>query len=178
LSAFNFKIVNFGLIILLHLVLTSTLQASEWDHARLQLEKPQTITVYRDANCQCCHKWIEHLEKHQFEVIDNISNDMIQFKEKLGVPNTMASCHTAVVNNYVIEGHVPADDIKQLLLDNPAHIKGLSVPQMPVGTPGMEMGLRKDHFIVFSFNDEAEYQLFNAYQTNAENNYLPLNPAE
>ena len=123
-------------------------------------------------------KWIEHLEIHQFEVIDIISNDMSKIKEKLGVSNMMASCHTAVVNDYVIEGHVPADDIKQLLLDKPAHIKGLSVPQMPVGTPGMEMGLRKDHFIVFSFDDDTQYQLFNAYQTNAENNYLPLNHAE
>lgn len=172
------KTVNFGLALLLNLALASTLFASEWDEARLKLEQPQSITVYRDANCQCCHKWIEHLEKHQFEVIDQITSDMVKIKEKLGVPNNMASCHTAVVNDYVIEGHVPADDIKQLLLDKPAHIKGLSVPQMPVGTPGMEMGLRKDHFIVFSFDDDAQYQLFNAYQTNAENNYLPLNPAE
>ena len=177
MSAFN-KTINFGLALLLNLAFASTLSASEWDHARLQLEQPQTITVYRDANCQCCHKWIEHLEIHQFEVIDIISNDMSKIKEKLGVSNMMASCHTAVVNDYVIEGHVPADDIKQLLLDKPAHIKGLSVPQMPVGTPGMEMGLRKDHFIVFSFDDDTQYQLFNAYQTNAENNYLPLNHAE
>jgi hypothetical protein len=175
LSAFNLA---FGLTLLLNLAFASTLHASEWDHARLQLEQPQTITVYRDANCQCCHKWIEHLEKHQFEVIDQISNDMVKIKEKLDVPNSMASCHTAVINDYVIEGHVPADDIKQLLIDKPAHIRGLSVPQMPVGTPGMEMGLRKDHFIVFSFDEDAQYQLFNAYQTNAENNYLPLNPTD
>ncbi len=168
----------FSLTLMLNLAFVSTLHASEWDQARLQLETPQTITVYRDANCQCCHKWIEHLEKHQFKVIDTISNNMSQIKEKLGVPNNMASCHTAVINEYVIEGHVPADDIKQLLIDQPGHIKGLSVPQMPVGTPGMEMGPRKDHFIVFSFDQEDEYQLFNAYQTNDENNYLPLNPAQ
>lgn len=177
MSVFN-KTLDFGIVFLLVMAWTSDLHASEWDQARLQLEQTQTITVYRDANCECCHKWIEHLEKHQFEVIDNISNDMTQIKQKLGVPNSMASCHTAVINDYVIEGHVPADDIKQLLIDKPAHIKGLSVPQMPVGTPGMEMGPRKDHFIVFSFDQNAQYQLFNAYQTNAENNYLPLNPAE
>lgn len=177
MSALN-KMVNFGLTLLLSLALASTLHASEWDQARLQLEQPQTITVYRDANCQCCHKWIEHLEKHQFEVIDQIRNDMATIKQKLGVPNNMSSCHTAIINDFVIEGHVPADDIKQLLIDKPAHIKGLSVPQMPVGTPGMEMGSRKDHFIVFSFDPDANYQMFNAYQTNAENNYLPLNSAE
>ncbi|WP_417549193.1 DUF411 domain-containing protein [Methylophaga sp.] len=168
----------FSLTLMLNLAFVSTLHASEWDQARLQLETPQTITVYRDVNCQCCHKWIEHLEKHQFVVIDTISNNMSQIKEKLGVPNNMASCHTAVINEYVIEGHVPADDIKQLLIDQPGHIKGLSVPQMPVGTPGMEMGPRKDHFIVFSFDQDDEYQLFNAYQTNDENNYLPLNPTQ
>lgn len=169
---------KFVLVLLLLTSGLSIVHASEWDQARLQLEEPQTITVYRDANCQCCHKWIEHLEKHHFEVIDQISNEMSQIKKKLGVPNNMASCHTAVINDYVIEGHVPADDIKQLLIDKPAHIKGLSVPQMPVGTPGMEMGPRKDHFIVFSFDQQSQYQLFNAYQTNDENNYLPLNPAQ
>lgn len=177
MSSFNSWLL-YGLTLLLNLAFTATLYASEWDQARLQLEAPQTITVYRDAHCQCCHKWIEHLEKHQFVVIDTISNNMSQIKDKLGVPDNMASCHTAVIDEYVIEGHVPADDIKQLLIDQPAHIKGLSVPQMPVGTPGMEMGPRKDHFIVFSFDQDAQYQLFNAYQTNDENNYLPLNPVQ
>lgn len=169
---------QFILALVLTVALLPTLHASEWDQARLKLEQPQTITVYRDAHCQCCHKWIEHLEKHQFKVIDKISNNMSQVKAKLGVPNAMASCHTAVIDNYVIEGHVPADDIKQLLMDKPAHIKGLSVPQMPVGTPGMEMGARKDHFIVFSFDEAAQYQLFNAYQTNSENAYLPSSHAQ
>ena len=90
----------------------------------------------------------------------------------------MASCHTAVIGNYVIEGHVPADDIKQLLLDNPTQIKGLSVPQMPVGTPGMEVGPRKDRFIVFSFDQNAQYQVFNAYQPDADNHYQSVNPAQ
>ena len=166
------------LTLLLNMAVLSIATASEWDQARLQLESPQVITVYRDADCQCCHKWIEHLEKHQFEVVDKISSNMAQIKQQLGVPNNMASCHTAVIGDYVIEGHVPADDIKQLLIDKPQQIKGLSVPQMPVGTPGMEMGQRKDHFIVFSFDQNATYQLFNAYQTNTENNYLSLNPAQ
>lgn len=172
------SVLNIIVALLLNTALFSVAIASEWDQARLQLENPQQITIYRDADCQCCHKWIEHLQKHQFDVIDNISNNMYQIKQQLGVPDNMASCHTAVIGNYVIEGHVPADDIKQLLLDNPTQIKGLSVPQMPVGTPGMEMGPRKDNFIVFSFDQNAQYQVFNAYQTNLDNQYQSVNPAQ
>lgn len=148
--------------------------ASEWDKARLALSEPTSITVYRDANCQCCHHWIVHLEKHGFDVIDMLSNNMTMVKQQLGLPAQMASCHTAVVGDYLIEGHVPAEEIKQLLRDQPADIKGLSVPQMPVGTPGMEMGERKDNFIVFSFSETHDIEVYNAYQTDTDNLYQPV----
>lgn len=152
--------------------------ASEWDKARLALTSPTTITVYRDANCQCCHHWIVHLQNHGFDVIDQLSNNMTAIKQQLGLPAQMASCHTAVVGDYLIEGHVPADDIKQLLQDQPTDIKGLSVPQMPVGTPGMEMANRKDNFVVFSFNDTQDLEVYNAYQTDTDNLYQPVPPAQ
>lgn len=145
--------------------------SSEWDTARLALDKPTTITVYRDANCQCCHKWIEHLQRHDFQVDDQIRSDMNAVKQQLGLPVRMASCHTAVVDGYLIEGHVPADDIKQLLADQPGDVKGLSVPQMPVGTPGMEMGSRKDAFVVFSFDNADNFNRYNQYQPDADNRY-------
>jgi len=85
-----------------------------------------------------------------------------------------ASCHTAVVDGYLIEGHVPADDIKQLLTDKPADIKGLSVPQMPMGTPGMEMGQRKDPFVVFSFDENDNFKSFNRYKPDADNRYQAI----
>lgn len=150
--------------------------ASEWDEARLALEAPQQITVYSDANCQCCHKWIQHLQQNGFEVVDEKRNDMASIKQQLGLPVKMASCHTAVVEEYLIEGHVPADDIKQLLQDRPEQIKGLSVPQMPVGTPGMEMGARKDDFIVFSFDAEDAFGIYNAYQVDANQQYQIVTP--
>ena len=159
-------------VILFALLLTPlSVFSSEWDAARLALDKPTSITVYRDANCQCCHKWIEHLQKHDFQVDDQIRSDMTAVKQQLGLPIKMASCHTAVVDGYLIEGHVPADDIKQLLADKPADIKGLSVPQMPVGTPGMEMGQRKDPFIVFSFDQADNFESYNRYKPDAENRY-------
>ena len=85
-----------------------------------------------------------------------------KIKNKYNVPPGLASCHTAIIDGYVIEGHVPADDIKRLLNTRP-DIRGLSVPQMPVGTPGMEMSDRKDPFRVISFGDDGEFGIFQEY---------------
>ena len=131
---------------------------------------PREITVYRSPTCQCCHKWIEHLKDNNFNVIDKLSNDMASVKETLGLPNKMTSCHTAVIDGYIIEGHVPATDIESLLFNKPA-IAGLSVPKMPVGTPGMEMGPRKDPFIVFQFDKQGGYSVFQQYELDQDNNY-------
>lgn len=147
---------------------------SEWDEAPQTQSSPTTITVYRSENCNCCHKWIQHLERHDFQVIDKISGDMRGIKQQLGLPPQMASCHTARVDGYLIEGHVPADDIRHLLKTQPA-VAGLSVPQMPVGTPGMEMGARKDAFNVIAFDEAGEFTVFNQYQTDADNRYQSAN---
>lgn len=147
---------------------------SEWDQAQRALAPPATITVYRDANCHCCHKWIEHLQTHDFQVDDQIRSNMTAIKQQLGLPVAMASCHTAVVDGYLVEGHVPADDIKRLLTEKPADIKGLSVPHMPVGTPGMEMGQRKDPFVVFSFDESENFKSYNRYKTDADNRYQAI----
>ncbi len=136
------------------------------------------IKVYRDPNCQCCHKWIAHLEENKFDVLDILSQDMASVKESVHLPKKMASCHTAVIEGYVIEGHVPAADIRRLLAERP-DIAGLAVPQMPVGTPGMEMGKRKDNFDVFQFNKDGEYSIFTRYTVNEKNDYQaqPYTPA-
>ncbi len=94
--------------------------------------------VYKSPSCGCCLKWVEHLEAHGFAVEVVESSDMNAVKERLGVPKRLASCHTAVVNDaYVIEGHVPAADIRRLF-ESGAEAKGLAVPGMPGGSPGME----------------------------------------
>ena len=125
--------------------------------------KPIEITVYRSPTCGCCSKWIKHLEENQFNIKDIVSDDMQAIKEKYGVPRNMASCHTAIVDGYVIEGHVPARDIKRLLKIKPKVI-GISVPGMPSGTPGMEMGGRKDPYQVISFDKEGKYEVFSRYE--------------
>ena len=141
---------------------TNGLAESVWDKETPKLEQPVEIVVYRSPTCGCCKKWVKHLEKHQFEVKDVVERDMAGIKEKYGVPEKLGSCHTAVVNGYVVEGHVPAGDIKAMLKMKPK-IAGISVPGMDSGTPGMEMGNRKDPFRVIAFDKEGHFQIFNTY---------------
>lgn len=121
------------------------------------------ITVYRSESCGCCGDWLEHLREHDFNVTDNKVQDMGAIKKRFGVPIKLASCHTAIIDGYVIEGHVPADDIKRLLRDKP-DVAGLSVPGMPVGTPGMEMGERRDPFSVIQFKNGGQAELYRRYE--------------
>lgn len=119
-------------------------------------------TVYHSPDCNCCGGWIDHLKAQGFQITDFSTPDIETVKQKYNVPDNLSSCHTAIVNGYVIEGHVPAGDIKRLLQEKP-NVAGLSVPQMPVGTPGMEMGDRKDPFSVLSFDSKGSVAVFNEY---------------
>lgn len=117
------------------------------------------ITVYKDPNCGCCKEWIEHLRKHAFTVTAKDTSDVSGIKRSGRVPQQLASCHTAFVNGYVIEGHVPADDIKRLLKEKPK-VAGLAVPGMPIGSPGMEVGNRKDKYAVIAFSRDGSTSVF------------------
>lgn len=111
-----------------------------------------TIEIVRDPGCGCCLNWVGHLEKAGFKTTVTESADMAAIKDKHGIPQAARSCHTGVVNGYVIEGHVPADDIKRLLAQRPK-VKGLAVAGMPLGSPGMESASgRKQAFNVVSFD--------------------------
>ena len=96
-----------------------------------------TLTVMKSAACGCCAKWIEHVEKHGFTVKVVNVDDIMAVKAKAGIPDELASCHTTMVGGYVVEGHVPAADIKKLLTQKPK-AKRIAVPGMPGGSPGME----------------------------------------
>jgi hypothetical protein len=128
-----------------------------------QAEEKMNIVVNRSPTCSCCGKWVEHLKQNNFNVKDVVSDDVQAIKNKYGVTKELASCHTAIVNGYAIEGHVPANDIKTLLKNKP-DIVGLTVPGMPSGTPGMEMGGRKDAYQVISFDKKNQQQVFNSYR--------------
>lgn len=123
---------------------------------------PVDIVVYRSPTCGCCGKWLAHLKQYNFKVQDNVLDDVQKIKDKYGVSRSLASCHTAIVNGYVVEGHVPASDIIAMLRDKP-EIKGLTVPGMVVGTPGMEMGVKKAPFKVLAFDKGGQVKLYKAY---------------
>lgn len=117
------------------------------------------VTVQKDPNCGCCGNWIKHLEAAGFQVTAHNNEDMDSVKAAQGVPEALHSCHTALVDGYVIEGHVPAADIVRLLAERPkAH--GLSVPGMPMGSPGMEYGDEKDPYDVILFSEDGEQSVF------------------
>jgi hypothetical protein len=124
----------------------------------------QAMTVYRSPTCSCCGKWIEHVKAQGFTVEDIKSGDMDQVKDRLGVPEALRSCHTASVGGYVVEGHVPAADILDLLKQKPKDAAGLAVPGMPAGTPGMEMGGRKDPFDVVEFDKQGKTRVRHEYR--------------
>ena len=113
--------------------------------------KPTAITVYKDPSCGCCTKWVDHLRANGFAPEVHDRSDMDALKDSLGVPAKLRSCHTAVVEKYVVEGHVPASDVKRLLATKPAKTVGVAVPGMPAGSPGMEMGARVDRYDVMAF---------------------------
>lgn len=125
----------------------------------------EEMVVYRSPTCGCCEKWLAHLQQNNFTIKDIVTDDIQAIKAKHGVTPELASCHTAIINGYVIEGHVPASDIKNLLKTKPK-VAGLAVPGMPAGTPGMEMGAKKDAYDVVSFDSNNHIQVFNSYKGN------------
>jgi len=114
----------------------------------------QTIDVYRDPNCGCCKQWIGHLRENGFIVNDHVEPQMSAVKQRLGVAPRLASCHTAVIDGKFVEGHVPAEQIHALLARD--DLKGIAVPGMPLGSPGMEMGERKDAYQVIGLTHDGK----------------------
>jgi hypothetical protein len=119
------------------------------------------MQVYKTPTCGCCGKWVEHMRTAGFEVSVQEVPDTTPFRRKAGVPDELQSCHTAVVNGYSVEGHVPAADI-QRLIQSRAKAKGLAVPGMPMGSPGME-GQRSDPYSVMLFDAEGKASVYRSY---------------
>lgn len=120
------------------------------------------LRVSRDAGCGCCHAWVEAMRRSgRFRTSLTDEPDMAALKRRLGVPDDLVSCHTGLVEGYAIEGHVPLDDVLRLLGERPVNIRGLAVPGMPRGSPGMETpdGAR-DRFVVFAFERNGARRAF------------------
>ena len=119
----------------------------------------QTIQVAKSAYCGCCNQWVEHLRRAGFQIRIVETEDLTPIARQLGVPDNLRSCHTAVVGGYVIEGHVPAADIRRLLAQRPA-ATGLAVPGMPIGSPGMEQGNQRQPYQVILFDGRGRRSVF------------------
>ena len=121
---------------------------------------PSAILVHKDPNCGCCSGWVHHLKDAGFAVTVEETTDLEPVKTRLGVPADLAACHTAEVDGYVLEGHVPAAAVRRLLDKRPTAI-GLAVPGMPVGSPGMEGGVPQRYdVVVFGANGRESFMHF------------------
>ena len=119
------------------------------------------IMVYKTSFCGCCSLWGRHLKANGFQVKEQDVSNLAEIKRQNGVPDALQSCHTAIVEGYVIEGHVPAADIHRLLKERPK-AKGLAVPGMPMGSPGME-GAQWDKYSVLLFDADGKTTVFQEY---------------
>jgi hypothetical protein len=140
-----------------------TILASVWDRPGESYSGNKKIAVYRSPSCSCCGLWVEHLKKHGFQITEIKTDDIESIKQKHNLPSNLASCHTAIIDGYVMEGHIPAADIKRFLQQKPKFV-GLTVPGMPLGTPGMEAGDRKQPFAILAFNGGGEVEVFKYYE--------------
>lgn len=113
------------------------------------------VTVYKSPTCGCCAEWVTHLRDNGFPVTVKERVNVGPVKRQVGVPKQLSSCHTAVVGDYVVEGHVPAQEVKRLLQDKPK-LRGLSVPGMPIGSPGMERGDYVEAYSVVGFTPRGD----------------------
>ena len=118
------------------------------------------MRVHRDPSCGCCEAWVAHVRKAGYEARIEVTDDIDAVKQRLGVPAALASCHTAEIDGYLLEGHVPAEIVGRLLAERPA-IRGLAVPGMPIGSPGMETpGMAPEPFQVIAFADGGRMSVF------------------
>ena len=138
--------------------------AAETSHAsavQLASADAPVVTVYKNPSCACCAEWVEHLEENGFETEEKEARlNIMEIKAEHGISPNLASCHTALVGDYVLEGHVPADLVSQLLKEAPA-IRGLAVPGMPAGVPGMpEAGANRAPYQILAIQQDGSTQLY------------------
>lgn len=123
-----------------------------------------TLTVFRSPTCSCCEDWVTHVQSAGFTVEDHITENMDAIKIRYGIPEPLATCHTALItadnsHRYWVEGHVPAADIHRLLAEQPA-VAGIATPGMPIGSPGMEQGSEVEPYQVIAFTTAGKFTVF------------------
>ncbi|WP_067586973.1 DUF411 domain-containing protein [Endozoicomonas ascidiicola] len=117
------------------------------------------VTTYKSPTCGCCSDWVKHMEENGFTVKVHNAQDMGKYKQMANIPYGAGSCHTSFVGDYAVEGHVPASDVLKMLTEKP-DFRGLTVSGMPMGSPGMEYGDRKDPYTTFAYQEDGSIKLF------------------
>lgn len=136
-----------------------------------QQNKSIVLDVYKRASCGCCSKWMSHANQNGLETIAHNENDLSTIKNKFGIHAKLRSCHTSVTQDgYVFEGHIPAKFIKQFMKEKPVGAKGLAVPAMPTGTPGMEFGDLLQPYKVYLLNNDGSIKVYAEVNTAEEQN--------
>jgi hypothetical protein len=149
---------------LIHRILLQAALACALGAPLLASAAAPVIQVYKSATCGCCTAWVDHLKANGFAVkVQNVANPS-DYREKFGMPNDLGSCHTGLAEGYAIEGHVPASEIKRLIAERPM-AKGLAVPAMPLGSPGME-GPRNDPYDVLLVRADGRTSIYKHYNGN------------
>lgn len=120
------------------------------------------VQVWKSPTCGCCSAWVDHLRAAGFTVEVTDVDDIARVKREMGVPGSLQSCHTALVDGYVVEGHVPAADVRRLLAERP-DVAGLAVPEMPIGSPGMEMGDQHEPYEVQTFTADGAVAVYSEH---------------
>lgn len=120
------------------------------------------LTVWKTPTCGCCVDWVSHLRKSRFDVVINDVSDTAPIRKKFGLAEKFGSCHTARLNGYVVEGHVPAQELIRLLSEKPVAL-GLAVPGMPMGSPGMEVGSTRDAYSVLLVLQDGSSRIYQSY---------------
>ena len=145
-----------GLVVVLAWFLGGSPTGAE--NVRVEENAAPRAMVYKSPTCGCCSKWIDHMEANGFEVAFKDVANVDPIKRMNGVPANFASCHTAIIGGYFIEGHVPAEDVKRLLDERP-EVAGLAVPRMPIGSPGME-GPNPEPYQVLAVGKDGTIEVF------------------
>ncbi len=161
---FLLKSISLTGLLLITTALSACSEKTPQTEANMESSTPHQITVYKSPTCGCCTDWEDHLTMEGFEVTSIERNNMNPIKEKFGVKRNLASCHTGIIDGYVIEGHVPASDIKRLLAERPK-IAGLTAPGMPKESPGMQPHAEKPkNYDVLSFDESGKTEVFTSYK--------------
>ena len=121
------------------------------------------VTVYKSKYCGCCGEWVKHMENNGFKVTVIETEALNEVKMKYNIPAPLASCHTAIIGNFIVEGHTPASSIKRFLKEAPKDAIGLAVPGMPLGSPGMEQGNMKQPYDVLAFDKQGHTVVFEKF---------------